>query len=945
MEGAAELVSTVGLVVGEEYRQLRGVGREVAELRDELATMNAILRMHSEADEGDVDHFVREWMKQVRELAYDSEDCVHLYIFRIRCRRSDGLVAWSKRVLATLFPRHRLAGDIKDLRARAVAISERHARYGVSREALRGSPSLAFAPMPRAASASADALRPANDPGQFVGIMEQANILAEKVKAADDQESDMKLKVFSVVGFGGLGKTTLAMEVCRQLETEFQRQAQISVSQTFDDKKDMEALLKRVIQQIVKPKADNEEGIKVEESLTGGLDNMNLNQLAQELARTLQDKRYLIVIDDVWTIAAWDAIQAKLPENHRGSRIMVTTRIAAVAKACSNKSDYIYPIQPLNSENSERLFLSRAFGSMDASCPDRLKKAMDDILRKCGGLPLAIVSIASLLANYKSSESKDMWERVSKSIGSHMEGHPSLEGMKRIITLSYNHLPYDLRRCMMYLSIFPEDSVVNKNRLLNKWIAEGLIAEMRGLTLLEVAQAYYDELISRSMIVQGPGESNNEGNGETCRVHDMMLEVMVSKSLEANFVSLVGGQYKGMAYDKIRRLSIHGEEEGPMGLTSKRKGVRNTEMNVKHVRSLIMLNNQGHKLLDQLGELTLLRVLDLNDCKGLENKHMGDICRLYLLRYLSLRGTAVSVMPPEVGELEQLLTLDVCGTLLKGLPETVNKLEKLERLFFTHTHRWDYLWMPTRGVSRMKALREVLKVGIADDIDVVREIGELQQLQVIVIYVDTEVSTEAVRTELALSLSKIYSLRFLNMGQTGWTDNTLKFLHQVSPPPRLLRRIRIAGGMDGLPSWIGSLTYLEEIELSWTFLVDDQLFEVLCKSPSLKSIILQLNFCGGSELVARSTQKFTALRSLNVTLGDEFPKVLRFEEGAMATLESLGLGIGDNNNTFDGIEHLTNLKEVYVSGNRECSAMKLGLEKLKAENEIRHPNEFKIIVS
>jgi hypothetical protein len=58
---------------------------EVAELRDELATMNALLRIQTKVGDGAVDHFVREWMKQLRELAYDAEDCVHLYIFRIKC--------------------------------------------------------------------------------------------------------------------------------------------------------------------------------------------------------------------------------------------------------------------------------------------------------------------------------------------------------------------------------------------------------------------------------------------------------------------------------------------------------------------------------------------------------------------------------------------------------------------------------------------------------------------------------------------------------------------------------------------------------------------------------------------------------------------------------------------------------------------------------------------
>lgn len=240
------------------------------------------------------------------------------------------------------------------------------------------------------------------------------------------------------------------------------------------------------------------------------------------------------MIDDVWTIAAWDAIRSKLPDNNLDSRIMVTTRIETVAVGCSDASevsgDNIYQIKPLNSEDSKKLFLSRAFGSMDATCPKELEDEMDKILKKCGGLPLAIVSISSLLASYKSPEHKDMWDRVCKSISYHMENNPTLEGMRQILTLSYDHLPYHLKGCMMYLSIFPEDFLINKDRLLYRWIAEGLVEEKRGMTLMEVAEAYYDELVSRSMI-NPAGEiiSHVYGAVETCRVHDMMLEVMVSK--------------------------------------------------------------------------------------------------------------------------------------------------------------------------------------------------------------------------------------------------------------------------------------------------------------------------------------------------------------------------------------------------------------------------------
>ncbi|XP_037439174.1 disease resistance protein Pik-2-like [Triticum dicoccoides] len=791
------------------------------------------------------------------------------------------------------------------------------------------------------------------------------------------------------------------MEVCRLLETEFPRQAKVSASQTFGSgSQDIEGLLKRLLRQIMQfqsePVASQQseqasEGVRLqcEETtepdklkraaeaaaklveLLGKIDRMNLGELQGMLEKSLRNNRYLLLIDDVWSKVAWNAIWSMLPSNGFGSRIIVTTRIDSVAKACSTTGDdYIHHMKALEEKESNQLFLSKAFGSTNEdSCPNDLKNAMKKILKKCGGLPLAIVSIAKLLASYTHPEGKKMWEIVGRSIGSQMESDPTLKGMRQILTLSYDHLPYHLKGCMMYLSIFPEDYVISKDRLLKRWIAEGMIPKKRGMTQMEVAEDYFNELLSRSMIDRGTDiVTMYHWREETCRVHDIILEVLVSKSLEFNFVSLIGGQYEGMLYGRIRRLTVHGGE-APQDSSPNRMavypGTRNDikEMTLQHVRSLSIFDPEAHRLLARLGDFTLLRVLDLEDCKGLEEKHMRHICQMYLLRFLSLKGTAIKVMPSRIGDLEHLQTLDVRQTQLKclparigdlkhlqtldvrqtqleSLPETVTKLEKLEYLLFsTKGNNWSG-WMLPKGIRKMKALRHVNKAVVIHDPNVAKEIGELDQLEELCIYVDTRENIhEDVPIELACSLSKIYSLQWLEIGNFAcykWPfQQALQFLHDVQQPPQLLRYLRICGCIEKLPDWVGSLINLIELDISWSYLHGKQLFSVLCKLPNLQRLTLGSYFIRkNQDMVACNSQSFPELKELTLGYSPEVPPNYIFEEGCMPKLETLVLNFGDQGKTIVGIEHLTNLREVQID-NCIKDSLATSLEIFKVENEKR----------
>jgi RecA/RadA recombinase len=392
------------------------------------------------------------------------------------------------------------------------------------------------------------------------------------------EENIQQLRVISIFGFGGLGKTTLAMTIYQSLSAKggrFQCHAFVTVSQRFDVKMLMRDILVQIIQPVYQKSFHEPNGATETslEDLLKGMEAWDVGQLASMLRQQLENKIYLIVLDDVWSIAAWEAIRFSLPDSNNGSRILVTTRIRAVAHTCCfHEYDRAYEIEPLTDHESRDLFFKRIFGST-VNCPENLKEISEKILGKCGGAPLAIVSIAGLLVS-KPVLSKDQWQKIYSSLGSELETSPSLERLKKILELSYNDLPYHLKTCFLYLSVYPEDHVIRRKSVLRRWVAERFVTEKRGVSVFEVAESYFDEFINRSII--HPVDMSFTGKVKTFRVHDVMLEIIVSRSIEENFITLVGEQHTSVPREKIRRLSVH---SGDM------KDIATSKM-LSHVRSL-----------------------------------------------------------------------------------------------------------------------------------------------------------------------------------------------------------------------------------------------------------------------------------------------------------------------------------------------------------------------
>jgi hypothetical protein len=174
----------------------------------------------------------------------------------------------------------------------------------------------------------------------------------------------------------------------------------------------------------------------------------------------------------------------------------MTTRNFAVPSCCSSDGSYVYEMEALSFEDTRRLFCKRAFGSEDLSYP-HLEELCNGILEKCGGLPLAVITMSSLLADQLAI---DEWNRVLNDTGRTLAKDPNSGHMTTILSFSYFDLPHHLRSCLLYLSLFSEDYIINKQHLISRWIAEGFIHEEEGRSKYEVGERYFTDLINKSLI-------------------------------------------------------------------------------------------------------------------------------------------------------------------------------------------------------------------------------------------------------------------------------------------------------------------------------------------------------------------------------------------------------------------------------------------------------------
>lgn len=886
------LLDQLSTWIGQERRLLGSLSESGEIIAEEMGRLRAFLRVADEKQE--VNPQLKEWVNQVRNLAYDAEDVMDEFMLRFAARPAEGCFVRIYTCIKNLKARRRLSSQMRSIQSRVKRISEGQQRYkdiyGVASD--RDSRSWY--------DSRGDALL--LEETEVVGVEKPKKQLVEWLSSSE-------MKVISVVGTGGLGKTTVVKKVFEDATVKARFTTHLWV--TLSNSCKLEELLKTMIRKLVS---------EVKQPPPEGLDAMDADEMKEFVYRFLLHKTYVVVVDDIWRLEDWEAIRYAFPRSATRGFIIITTRFHSIGHAATIESNgHVYLLDPLSQQDSKALLCRKAF--VRGSCPTYLEGMVDFLLNKCQGLPLAIVVIGGVLATKRNDVEE--WNKLCRCLGDELESN-HLNRITKLLALSYYDLPYYLKSCFLYMSVFTEDQMVFVSRLIQLWIAEGFVHPKMGKTMEEVAEEYVKELIDRSLIeVTEPPFYDRPIR---IRVHDLLHSMLISKSKDQSFVTIANSGDTQWP-NKIRRLVVHGSRLSSTLSWPDMGGCR-------HLRSLLLFDfmdpPSNLSLCNLLRTTRLLKVLEL---RGSVLETIPDeVFRLYHLKLLSLKGTKVKTISRLIGKLQNLETLNLKKTRVTELPVEILRLRRLRHLLVFHYRMErgcrlfnnEHSFKAPYRIGCLSSLQSLVDIDAtpADGTTIVREIGKLQQLK--------ELGIMKLREEdgndLCISLTKLMSLETLYIASRD-EDEILDLLDAVSPAPPI-RSLELRGRLLKVPQWITSLQGLTRLLLKWSRIDDDPL-ESFQYMPNLMYLELCHAFQGSS--LCFKAPGFQRLKKLMIIKLNALER-LKVEEGSMPILQELCVwGCKAMDEVPSGIEHLRDLQ--YADFSDMSEEFVRALEKQKEEEE------------
>ncbi|RWR84285.1 putative disease resistance protein [Cinnamomum micranthum f. kanehirae] len=637
------IVGRVGDLLLEEAELFSGVHHKFKRIQTELEHIQSFLK---DADSKQMkDPLVRKRLEEIIKLSYEVEDVI-----------DDFVSSESTEERTKLGTEENVRSKAREIRTRQNVGKERKIIrisgwieiYGI-REGRRKASSSTPTPQD---------LRRYNalvvEEPEVVGLHEEIYTLKEHLRSEEPSR-----RVISVVGMPGSGKTTLARKVYDDVKDDFDCHAFLCLSQEHEIKDVLMRIIKCVMDL---PREDEERMAQLTEA-----------ELRKKLQKHLKEKRYLVVIDDIWSTEEWDMLKPMLPDVGNKSRVILTTRIEDVVPSSPHLKKRL-----LNDDEAWELLIKKIFSGENPStaCPSELEETGRKILAVCRGQPLAILALGGALAN-KEDMTPIGWSEVLESVNNHLTESPNW--CTEILAWSFWELPCYLKPCFLYFGLFPKDYEIDSMRLINLWIAEGFIQQSDNKIMEDVAEQYLKELVSRNMI-QASGYMS-DGSIAKCRIHDLLRRLSISKAGENNFFTIHDVDGTHSLPDNVRRLALHRNFDR----VSLHRNIDRVSLHrnidryrpTKSLRSVLNFSNLDVFQL-KLSDAKFLRVVSQEYGPGISGSTLTkEVKEFAHLRYLELSGG--ESLLSSIGDLNNLQTL-IVDPSDTPLPNAVSNLKKLRHL-------------------------------------------------------------------------------------------------------------------------------------------------------------------------------------------------------------------------------------------------------------------------
>ncbi|KAK4596262.1 hypothetical protein RGQ29_014341 [Quercus rubra] len=845
-----KIIEKLGSTTFDEIGSIWGVKDEFQKLKNTVSTIQAVLQDAEEQQ--DKNHQVRDWLMKLRDAIYDADDLLSDFSTEDLRQRVMGGDKMAKKV-RTFFSssnqlafRLTMAHKIKAMRERLNAIANDRNNFQLVEQPLQR----------RVETRQRDQTHSFIGEEEVIGREEDKKNIIDLLLNFDVEEN---VSFISIVGIGGLGKTTLAQYVYNdeKVKAYFELKMWVCVSDFFDVK----AIAEKILGSATSTKVEN----------------LDMDQLQNRLRTELNQKKYLLVLDDVWNEnnEKWCNLKRLLMGGLKGSKVVITTRTKLVAEITSTIPPY--NLEGLSEKQSWLLFKQMAFKKEQETIDPNLEVIGKDIIQKCQGVPLVIKTLGRVLY-FKKTE--DEWSYIKDNELSNVTQGENDKGILPILKLSYNHLPSHLKCCFAYCSLFPKDQEIPKLTLIQLWIAQGFIQSLdEKISLEDVANEYCMELIWRSFFQEV--EDDHLRNITSFKMHDLIHDL--AQSISRTECTLVNSNAIRVN-EKVRHLSFPSYNVFEKNLSSLVKAKKIRTFILTSYSSLYDEEVEEESTLNKLiSSFRCLRVLDLHGLNIVTVPNSID--KLAYLKYLDLSENDIEVLPSSIIRLLNLQTIKLskCGKL-KELPRGIQKLVNLKHL---DIYGCDSLTHMPSGLGELTSLQTLQLFIVSKDTvgssskhcNGLVELNKLSnlrgELQIKNLAWVKDVTSEA----NAANLKDKHHLRNLKLSW-NWDDNNeahvrdAEILLEGLQPHRTLKYLDVEG-YQGIrfSSWLPLLTSLVHLRI-WKS--DCLYLPPLYQLPNLHYLYLQslasLEYISDQEIIdevfpplaSSSTTFFPSLKSLQL---------------------------------------------------------------------------------